>query len=45
MSEQPQQPGRYHAYESNPVPWWIALLWVSFLLFGVIYLIVNLSQN
>jgi hypothetical protein len=36
--------GRYHIYESNPAPWWIAVLWVSFLLFGVTYLILNLLE-
>jgi hypothetical protein len=34
--------GEYHIYESNPAPWWIALLWMSFLIFGITYLIVNL---
>ncbi len=34
----------YHIYESNPVPWWIALVWLSFLIFGVTYLIVNLIE-
>jgi hypothetical protein len=34
--------GEYHIYESNPAPWWIALLWMSFLIFGIVYLIVNL---
>jgi hypothetical protein len=33
---------RYHIYEANPAPWWIALLWAAFLLFGATYLIVNL---
>lgn len=32
----------YHIYESNPAPWWVGLLWVSFLVFGVVYLILNL---
>jgi hypothetical protein len=35
---------RYHIYESNPAPWWIGLLWASYLIFGVIYLIVNLLE-
>ena len=34
--------GRYHIYESNPAPWWIALLWLSFFIFGATYLILNL---
>lgn len=33
---------RFHTYESNPVPWWIAMLWATFLLFAAGYLIVNL---
>lgn len=32
----------YHIYESNPVPWWIALVWLSFFIFGITYLISNL---
>ena len=32
----------HHTYESNPAPWWIALLWLAFFIFGVVYLIVNL---
>jgi len=32
----------YHIYDSNPVPWWLSLVWLSFFVFGVIYLIVNL---
>lgn len=35
---------RYQAYESNPAPWWIGLLWIAFLLFGAAYLIVNLLE-
>ena len=35
---------RYHIYESNPAPWWIGLLWASYLIFGVTYLIVNLIE-
>ncbi len=33
---------RYHAYESNPVPWWLTLIWLSFLIGGAAYLIVNM---
>jgi hypothetical protein len=32
----------YHAYESNPVPWWLTLIWLSFLVGGALYLIVNM---
>jgi hypothetical protein len=35
---------RYHIYESNPAPWWIGLLWATYLIFGVVYLIVNLLE-
>ena len=35
---------RFHIYESNPAPWWIGLLWASYLIFGVLYLIVNLIE-
>jgi hypothetical protein len=34
----------YHTYESNPVPWWMTLIWISFLIFGVVYLVVNLLE-
>ena len=35
---------RFHIYESHPAPWWIGLLWASYLIFGVIYLIMNLIE-
>lgn len=34
----------WHIYESNPVPWWVALVWLAFLVFGVAYLIRNLIE-
>jgi hypothetical protein len=34
----------YHIYESNPAPWWIGVLWLSFFVFGVTYLILNLLR-
>ena len=34
----------YHTYEANPAPWWMALIWVAFLLFAVVYLIRNLIE-
>jgi len=34
----------YQVYEPNPAPWWVALLWVVFLLSGTAYLVVNLSK-
>ncbi len=33
---------RYNRYEAHPVPWWISLVWASFFIFGVTYLVVNL---
>jgi hypothetical protein len=40
----PLEDGRWHIYESNPVPWWIALVWLGFFAFAVTYLIVNLLE-
>ncbi|MEW6268702.1 MAG: hypothetical protein AB1689_05320 [Thermodesulfobacteriota bacterium] len=40
--DQPLDDARYHIYEANPAPWWIGLGWIAFLVFGAIYLIVNL---
>jgi hypothetical protein len=34
----------HHAYQSNPAPWWIALLWIGFLVGGAVYLVVNLMR-
>jgi hypothetical protein len=31
--------GRWHVYESNPVPWWIAFLWIGFVAFALVYLL------
>ena len=28
----------YHTYESNPMPWWLALLWLCFFIFAFVYL-------
>jgi len=38
----PLEDGRWHIYEANPAPWWVAVLWAAFFLFGVVYLIRNL---
>jgi len=38
----PLDEGRWHIYEANPAPWWVALVWAGFFLFGVVYLIRNL---
>ncbi len=35
---------RYHTYESNPLPWWLTVIWISFLIFGAAYLVVSLVQ-
>ena len=42
MEQRPTDEETYHIYESNPVPWWIAILWVAFFIFAVIYLFQNL---
>ena len=34
----------YHIYESNPVPWWVALVWLAFIAFAITYLIRNLIE-
>ena len=36
---------RYNRYESHPVPWWISVLWISFFVFGVVYLVTNLVEG
>jgi hypothetical protein len=36
--------GAFHIYESNPVPWWIALLWLVFFGFAIAYLLRNLME-
>lgn len=43
--DMPLEDGRYHIYESHPAPWWIALLWLAFFVFGIAYLIVNLVES
>jgi hypothetical protein len=35
---------RWHVYESNPVPWWVALVWIWFFAFGLIYLLKNMIR-
>jgi hypothetical protein len=34
----------HHAYESNPAPWWMAIVWLVFLVGGATYLVVNLMR-
>jgi hypothetical protein len=36
--------GHYHIYETNPVPWWVVLVWLGFFGFAVAYLIRNLME-
>ena len=36
---------RWHAYEANPAPWWIALVWLAFFAFGVTYLVRSLAAQ
>lgn len=36
---------RYNRYEAHPVPWWVSLLWISFFVFGVVYLVTNLVRG
>jgi hypothetical protein len=38
----PLEDGRYHIYEANPVPWWVALVWLGFFAFAIAYLITSL---
>lgn len=33
---------RWHVYEANPAPWWVALVWLAFFAFGVTYLVGSL---
>ena len=35
---------RFHIYDSNPAPWWMALLWLVFFIGGATYLVVNLLE-
>ncbi len=35
---------RYHIYETHPVPWWLALIWLGFIGFAITYLILNLLE-
>lgn len=39
--ESKQEPA-YHTYETNPVPWWVILIWLGFFTFGIVYLLRNL---
>ena len=40
----PLEDARFHTYEANPAPWWMAILWLGFLVGGAAYLIVNLIE-
>ncbi|HXJ36861.1 MAG TPA: hypothetical protein VMS22_22725 [Candidatus Eisenbacteria bacterium] len=35
---------RHHTYEANPAPWWMAIVWIVFLIGGAVYLVVNLIE-
>jgi len=35
---------RFHTYESNPIPWWLTVVWMSFFIFGLVYLVVALLE-
>jgi hypothetical protein len=37
------QTDRYLHYESHPIPWWVAIVWVGFFIFGIWYLATNLG--
>ncbi len=45
-ASQPNTPleSRFHSYESNPIPWWLTVIWASFLVFGLVYLVVSLIE-
>lgn len=45
-ASQPDAPldERWHIYDANPVPWWMAALWLGFFVFAVVYLIRNLLE-
>ncbi len=36
--------GQFHIYEANPVPWWVALVWLCFIGFAITYLIRSLME-
>ena len=36
--------GRYHVYEANPVPWWVAAVWLAFFAFAIVYLLRHLME-
>ena len=35
---------RHHTYEANPAPWWVAVMWIVYLVGGATYLVVNLLE-
>ncbi len=35
---------RFHTYEANPAPWWVAFAWGTFFIFAVTYLLLNLIE-
>lgn len=32
----------YHLYDTNPVPWWVVVIWLGFFAFAFVYLVTNL---
>jgi hypothetical protein len=34
----------HQVYEANPAPWWVAAMWITFLVGGAAYLVVNLIR-
>lgn len=42
MQPESQEQESFHTYEHNPVPWWVALMWIAFFVFAISYLLVNL---
>jgi len=34
----------HQTYEANPAPWWVALMWLAYLIGGATYLVVNLMR-
>jgi hypothetical protein len=47
LASHPEQTldGRYNTYEPNPVPWYVTVLWLCFVVFGVSYLVLNLTRG
>ena len=35
----PESEGRFHAYSSNDIPWYVRAIWIGFWIFAVTYTI------